>query len=328
MNAFRSYLTFDSVGSWNLWHNLFGFEEEETAGDLLFFWLFELFIVGSTVSYAWHWAQYIPSISGVALPLGVANYIDVSFMFNSILPYVNLGLITTFALLGLLRVHRYAYMAAFLLLHLQFVARYVLGAIPHSSNVLGMAVLGFALALIVFQRAAHRRKFVLGYNYFFIGLGYTLAGFSKLVGTGIFWSDGRHLWMWIHEKGVDSFAKFGVLEFNWMQELALSSFSVATLFLTIGLLSELAAVLMWWRPLRTPVVLAVLGLHVGIYMVMGIMFSITFAILVMLALPWARWIDAVLPDSWAQRIRERADAADPANAPAERTPQATGAERV
>jgi hypothetical protein len=113
-----------------------------------------------------------------------------------------------------------------------------------------------------------------------------------------------------------------------MQELALSSFSVATLFLTIGLLSELAAVLMWWRPLRTPVVLAVLGLHVGIYMVMGIMFSITFAILVMLALPWARWIDAVLPDSWAQRIRERADAADPANAPAERTPQATGAERV
>jgi len=328
MNTLLSYLTFDSAGSWNLWRNLFGFDEQETAGDIVFFWLFELFIVGSTMSWAWYWAQYIPRISDIVLPLGMANYIDVSFMFNGTLPYVNAALISGLAVLGLLRVHRYAYMGAFLLLHLQFASRYVLGEIPHSSNVLGMAVLGFALALIVFQRAAHRRKFVIGYNYFFIGLGYTLAGICKLIGTGMFWSDGRHLWMWIHEKGIDAFAKFGVLEFNWIQEAALNSFSVATLFLTIGLLSELAAVLMWWRPLRTPVVLAVIGLHVGIYMVMGIMFSITFAILILLALPWARWIDAVLPDAWAQRIRERAHAAPPADTHAPRAPQAAGAERA
>ncbi|MGM0706621.1 MAG: hypothetical protein ACQETP_11955 [Bacteroidota bacterium] len=311
MNALRSYVTFNSVGSWNLWTNLFGFDEEETAGDIVFFWLFELFIAASTIYWAWYWAQYIPRINDIVLPLGIANYVDVSFMFNGTLPYVNAALISGLVVLGFLRVHRYIYMAAFLLLHFQFAARYVLGEIPHSSNVLGMATLGFGIAFVVFQAAAHRRKFVIGYNYFFIGLGYTLAGFCKLIGTGIFWIDGRHLWMWIHEKGIDSFAKFGVLEFNWMQEAALSSFSVATLFLTIGLLSELAAVLMWWRPLRTPVVFAVLGLHVGIYLVMGIMFWITFLILILLALPWARWIDAVLPDSLAQRIRERAESHAP-----------------
>lgn len=320
MNTLLSYLTFNDIGSWNLWKNLFAFDEEETAGDIVFFWIFELFIVGSTIYWAWHWAQYIPRISDIVLPLGIANYIDVSFMFNGTLPYVNLALIAGLSVLGLLRVHRYAYIGAFLLLHLQFASRYVLGEIPHSSNVLGMAILGFGLAFIVFQSAAHRRKFVLGYNYFFIGLGYTLAGFCKLIGTGIFWSDGRHLWMWIHEKGVDAFAKFGVLEFNWLQEAALSSFSVATLFLTIGLLSELAAFLMWWRPFRTPVVFAVLGLHVGIYLVMGIMFWITFLILILLALPWARWIDAVLPEDWAQRIRARADATG--------TAQPAGAERA
>lgn len=333
MSTLRSYLMFDSAGSRNLWTNLFGFEEEESAGDVIFFWIFELFVVFGTVYWAWQWAQYIPRISDIVLPLGIANYVDVSFMFNDTLPYVNLGLIALFSVLGFLRVHRYAYMVAFLLLHMQFAARYVLGEIPHSSNILGMAILGLGIAFIAFRAPAHRRKFVLGYSYFFVGLGYTLAGFCKIIGTGLFWSDGRHLWMWIHEKGIDAFAKFGVLEFNWLQEAALSSFSVATLFLTIGLLSELAAVLMWWRPLRTPVVLAVIGLHVGIYLVMGIMFWITFGILILLALPWSRWIDAALPADMARRIRQRGSAAGYAingkatAAPAEPA-QAAGAERA
>lgn len=307
MKSLLSCLTFSSIESRNLWRNLFGFDEEETAGEILFVRLFELFIVGSTIYWAWHWATYIPRISDIVLPLGIANYIDVSFMFNETLPYINLTLIAGFLLLGFFRVYKYAYLIAFLLLHFQFAARYVLGEIPHSSNVMGMIVLGLALAMLVFQSAKHRRKFVIGYSYFFIGLGYTLAGICKIIGTGIFWSDGRHLWIWIYEKGIDDFAKFGVLEFNWVQEVALSSFSVATLFLTIGLISELLAFLMWWRPLRTPLVLAVIGLHIGIYVIMNIMFGITFLILILLALPWHRWIDAVLSDRAAARIRSVAD---------------------
>ena len=276
----------------NLRRELFDYEREETAGEALFFRIFELFIIGSTIHMAWDWGFYILRISDIVLELGVAIYIDVSFMFGNGLSLVNAGLITVLVVLGYLRVTKYAYMAAFLLLHFQFATRFTLGEIPHSSNVVGMTLLGFGTAMLLFQHAKEIRRFVMGYTYFFVGLGYTMAAICKLIGTGIFWSDGRHLWLWVHEKAVDAMGYTGLLDYNILQDMALSSVPFATIILTIGLLSEFFAWGMWWRKFRLPVLLAVLGLHVGIYLVMNIMFWHTFFELILLAFPWAKWIDA------------------------------------
>jgi len=300
------FLSFPPAGSTNLFDNLFEFDREETDGEIIFFRLFELFVVYFTIRLAWEWGQYIPRISDVVVPPGIANYIDVSFMFESPLPLVNAGLITALAVVGFLRLNRYAYFAAFLLLHLQFATRFTLGKIPHSSNVLGMTLLALALAMIFFDGGRYRRRFTMGFTYFFVGLGYTSAAFCKLIGTGITWPDGHHLWMWIHEKDIDTLAKTGVLQHNWLQELVLSDYWIATAMLTVSLLTELLAVLMWWKRFRTPMVLAVIGLHIGIYYVMNITFQITFLELILLALPWAVWIEHLLPGRTVDRLRKLA----------------------
>ncbi len=273
---------------------LFDVRSQESPGHVVFFKLFELFIVGATINYAWSWGLYILRISDVVLPLGIANYIDVSLFFQNGSSLAVAGLITLFCMLGFFRVTKYAYMAAFLLLHLQFSTRFTLGEIPHSSNVVGMTLLGFSLATLFFDEPRKRRTFTMGFTYFFVGLGYTLAAVCKLVGTGLFWSDGRHLWIWIHEKAVDAFAYTGILDYNLLQVWSLNSVSFATLILTFGLLAEMFSWLMWWRKYRTPILLAVIGLHVGIYLVMNIMFWETFYELILLAFPWAVWLDKAL----------------------------------
>lgn len=288
--------------SWNLSANLFGFEKEETAGEALFFKIFEVFIAWGTIYLAWYWGTYILRISDVVLPLGLAIYVDMSFMFGNSLPLINAGLITALTLLGFFRVTRYAYLIAFLLLHLQYAARFTLGEIPHSANMFGMIVLGIGLAMLLFKNPTYRRRFTIGFTYFFLGLGYTLAAFSKFIGTGITWSDGRHLWMWVNEKGIDAFAKSGVLEFNALQQLILNEHWVATAFLTIGLLSELVAFAVWWRRFRMPVMLAILALHTGIYLVMNILFVLSMYELVLLAFPWALWIDRLLERTTYARL--------------------------
>ena len=286
----------------NLASNLFDYERPETRGEVIFFKLFELFVAYATVELAWYWGRYVQRISDVVLPLGIAQYLDVSFMFGSPLPLLNAGAITLLVVAGYFRLFRWAYLLAFMLLHLQYAARFVLGEIPHSANLVGMTLLGLSLGMLFFPDALHRRRFTLGFTYFYVGLAYTLAGFSKLVGTGLFWSDGRHLWLWIHEKAVDAFAKTGVLSYNWLQQLALDHHLVATTLLTVGLLTELGAFLMWWRRLRLPVILAVIGMHLGIFFSMNIMFKFSMVELILLGLPWAVWIDRVLKVQRARAI--------------------------
>ena len=265
---------------------LFDADRAETPGDRLFFRLFELFVALGGTYLACSWGLYILRISDVVLPLGIAQYIDVSFMFEHYLSIVNALLISLLLLVGFLRWWRFAYAAAFTLLHLQFAARYSLGEIPHSPNMLGMTLLGLSLAVVLYRDDDQRRRFTLGFTYFFVGLGYTLAGISKLIGTGITWPDGRHLWLWIYEKSIDKYAKFGTLELNGLQEMALDSHLIATAFLTVALLTELASFLVWWRPFRFPVMFAVLGLHIGIYFVMNLIFSLSLIELALLAFPW------------------------------------------
>jgi hypothetical protein len=153
-----------------------------------------------------------------------------------------------------------------------------------------MTLMGLALALAAFDAERLRRRFTLGFTYFFVGLGYTSAAVCKLVATGPQWVDGRHLQLWIYEKSVDVFAATGTFNFTFAQELALNHYWIATLFLTIGLVTELFAVAMWWPQFRVPTVLAVLALHGGIYLTMRIVFGITTVELILLTLLGVPWI--------------------------------------
>lgn len=273
---------------------LFGFDREETAGEQIAVRLLEAFVAFAVIDIAWEWGLYTLRIADVVLPLGLAQWIDISFMHGNALPLVNAALITGLVVLGFVRVGRWTYLGAFALLLFQYAARYSLGEIPHSANVTGTAFLAFALAPLLFDAETHRRRFAVGFTLFFVGLGYTLAAWSKLIATGPLWVDGRHLWIWVYEKGIDQAAKTGVFAFNPVQELALSEYWVATALLTIGLVTEFFAFLMWWRPFRALVGLAVVGLHIGIKLAMGILFGAATIIVALLCLPWGRAFDRVL----------------------------------
>jgi len=65
-----------------LLNRLFDFDRQETAGEMLFYRLFELLIMYWVVTFAWKWGLYIQRLGDVVLPLGIANYLDVSFMFS------------------------------------------------------------------------------------------------------------------------------------------------------------------------------------------------------------------------------------------------------
>jgi len=278
----------------NLSANLFGFDDVDTAGQKLFRNIFELFVVVATAYLAWTWGQYTLRISDIVLPLGFARYIDISFMHGNLLPLWNAGLITALVVAGFFRFGRWPYAVAWVLLLFQYAARFSLGEIPHSANLVGMGLLGYALAELFYPDRESRSKFGLGFTYFFIGLGYTFAAWSKLIASGITWSDGRHLWMWINEKAVDEIARSGMVELNYIQELALSSLMVATIFLTFGLVAEFFAWLVWFKKWRYPVMWAILALHIGIWVTMDILFKLSVIELILLSLPWGALFDRFL----------------------------------
>ena len=189
--------------NWNLSDNLFGFDDVDTMGQRIFRTAVELFVMGATIYLAWTWGDYTLRVSDIVLPLGLARYIDISFMHGNDLPLYNAGAISVLLALGFFRLGRWPYALAFGLLLIQYAARFTLGEIPHSANLVGMGLLGFALGQLFFPDKVSRSRFGLGFTYLFAGLVYTFAAWSKLIGTGITWPDGRHLWMWINEKAVD-----------------------------------------------------------------------------------------------------------------------------
>ena len=278
----------------SLTETLFGFSRPVTRGERVFFRVFEAFVAGLAVYLAWRWAFYIPRISNVVMPVGLAQYVDISFLYVGRRAFLLASLLTVLATVGFLHLWRGAYLCVFLLLHLQYVARFSLGKIQHGSNILGLTLLALALAMLAFRSPTYRRRFSLGFTYFFVGLGYPISAFCKLVGTGLTWPDGRHMAMWIHEKSIDAFAQTGAFNFNLLQEWALNHWWIATAFLVASLLTELSGFLLWWRRFRLPVGMAILGLHLGIYAVVDILFLFGIMELVLLVFPRARWIDAPL----------------------------------
>jgi hypothetical protein len=274
---------------------LFAFDRRETRGELWHFKLYETFLVGYMLLWAWDWSRSIERTAAVVKPLGIAASVDVSPMFSHGLSWLNAAVISLGALLGYFRIApRLGYTAAFLGFHLQYVSRYSLGEICHASNFVGMGMLGLTAAMWLYRGGAERRKFALGASVFFLGLAYASAALSKLVASGPLWVDGRHLWLWIGEKSLDAYSKHGVLELNGLQRAALGSRALATLILTIGLSVEAAGVLLWFRRLRPYVALLCVAMHLGIHFAMNILFDMSIYHLIVLALPWARLFDRAL----------------------------------
>ncbi len=281
----------------------------DSRGGRIYFKVFELFVVVSAIHLAWKWAGYIPRLTDTVEPVGLAAYINLSFVVDPVVAWGMALALTASASTGFVRIRllgRYGYAVAFMLMLVLFAARFSQGKIPHSANLVGMAVLALALGMLLFRNAHDRARFVLGFTYFYVGLAYTLAGIAKLVGTGLTWPDGRHLWMWINEKSIDVFAKYGQLDLNWVQHLALDHRLFATAMLTFGWVTELTAFLLWWERFRRPLIVLILMLHFGIWMSMNIMFKLSIFELVILLLPLPMLIDRYGEKS-ARSIVDRLD---------------------
>ena len=271
---------------------LFGTGEALTQGQKLFFKVLELYVLFQACDLAWSWAAYILKIQDVVLTLGIANYIDVSFMFGNNTSLWLAGVMSLLSFTTYLRfTPRWSYLIVFAILHLLYATRYCLGEIPHSANFIGLSTLALGVAFIFFDENKYRYPFFLGAIYFFVGFGYTNAAICKLIATGPSWVDGRHLWLWMTEKSVDHLSRTGEFGFNFLQELSFVSIPVATVILLIGLFTELFGFLIWFRKTRPFIILAVLGMHIGIYLTMKIWFGKFMSELVLIGFPWALWLD-------------------------------------
>lgn len=271
---------------------LFDFARPDTPGERWFFRIFELFIAAWTLQHVWTWASFLPRIEGVVLPLGLANYVDVSFMFNAAFAYLAAATLTLLLFLALLYRFRFAYWGVLLLFHLFYVSRYSLGEISHGSNFIGTAVLALALGVSLFKKEARpRMRFVFGLLFLLFGLGYTSAGVCKLVATGIDWPMGEHLRLWMGERYIDVTSSRGFKELSPFQQLALEHTSIGTAALTFGLVAELGGFLVWFRRTRVLAITALILMHVGVDLSMDIYFGHNIYILLLLGYPWSRLLD-------------------------------------
>jgi len=276
-----------------LGNQLFDPGRDQSPGEVVFFKLFELFVVFYTIKFAWEWGIYtdLRNIE-VVLPLGLAKYIDVSIFFENQLAIINAAFITLLSIMSYLRFgFRWQYMVVMVLFHVQYVARFSQGEIPHSQNLIGMAVLCFAIGAIFFPDKKKMPRFVMGSIVFFIGLGYTSAFFAKLIGTGLSWNDGRHLWLWIGEKSIDILSREGEYAPNFLQLMALKSTFVASVILLIGWLTELIGFTLWFKKIRPFTTLLLIGMHMGITMTMNIRFDAFVMQLILVGFPWYILLD-------------------------------------
>lgn len=284
---------------------LFEPHRHTSPGELTFFKFFELFVVFYVIKYAWEWGFYTElRNTELVLPLGVANYLDVSLFFHHQLALVTAGCITICALFAYFRRGtKWMYPAVMLLLHLQYVIRFSQGEIPHSSNLIGMAVFCFAIGILFFPGKERMPRFVMGSIIFFTGLGYTSAFVVKMVGTGINWYDGRHLWLWISEKSIDILSREGIYQANFLQQMALNSTTFASFLLLVGWITEMIGVTMWWKKLRPYTTTLLIGLHLGITITMNIRFDAFVLQLILIGYPWYKLLDSMMEStpSWVEK---------------------------
>ncbi len=274
--------------------NLFPYERTPTRGELLFFRFFEFLIGGWALQAGWTWAETMLRHRVVVLPLGLANYFDLTVFFAPVPAYGLVAALTLFVVLGFTRVWRFGYAGALVALHLLYASRYSLGEISHGSNFVGLALVALALGAWRFRTSASMYRFVFGLLFFLYGVGYASAGVCKLVASGLSWPMGEHMALWVGERSVDVTSSFGAFEPNFLQRLVLSKPWVGTLALTFGLLAELAGVAIWYEKPRPYVMTALIGMHLGVELCLSIYFGQNIYILTLLAYPWGRWLDRAL----------------------------------
>ncbi|MCG2590516.1 hypothetical protein [Rhodohalobacter sulfatireducens] len=287
-------------------NQLFEPNRRVTPGELIFFKFFELFILLYTIYYSWSWGLYTKlHNSEVVLSLGLANYFDVSYLFDHNIPLFIAFLTSILGIFGFFRKGpKWLYAVVFFLLHLQYVIRYSQGEIPHSQNMIGLSVFCLAVGSIFFSDKQKMPRFVLGAIIFFVGLGYTSAFFSKLIGTGFNWFDGRHLWLWISEKSVDILSREGSFQLNFLQQLALSSTLLSSMILLFGWLTELIGFTAWWKKLRPYTISLLILMHFGITLSMNIRFDAFVLELILIGFPWYKMIDRSVSSTpaWIQKM--------------------------
>jgi len=273
-------------------NQLFDPSRKVTSGELVHFKIFELFVVVYVIAYSWSWGLYAQRLNEeVVLKLGLANYIDVSTFFDHNLALINAAIISVLVLAAFIRVgSRWFYLLVMILFHLQYVIRYSQGEIPHSQNLIGLAVMILAVGSLFFPNGKFLPRFVFGGVIFFIGLGYTSAFFSKLIGTGFHWFYGEHLWLWIGEKSVDILSREGTYKPNFLQQIALQHVWVASLILLVGWLTELIGFTMWFKKLRPYTTTLLIGMHFGITLTMNIRFDAYVMQLILVGYPWYKFI--------------------------------------
>jgi len=275
---------------------LFEPKRDSSPGETLFFKLFEIFILCYTIKFSFEWAHYTQLRNvDVVLPLGVANYFDVSLFFDHYLSYLIAGSILIISIIAFFRKGpNWLYMVVMLLFHLLYVIRFSQGEIPHSQNLIGMSLLCFAIGLIWYPDKKYQPRFIIGSILFFIGLGYTTAFFAKLIGTGIHWFDSHHLWLWISEKSVDILSREGVYNPNFLQRLALTNSGIASMILLIGWFTEFIGFTLWWHRLRPYTTTLLIMMHIGITLSMNIRFDAFVYQLILIGYPWYRIFDLYL----------------------------------
>jgi hypothetical protein len=273
---------------------LFDFQGPETRGERIHFKLLELFMLSHAVWWGWQWGAQLRTIAAVVAPQGIARYLDVSFMLEGRAGLVNAALITLCALAAALeRWPRVALPLLLSALHLQYVARHCLGKAAHGSQFVGMGLLVLAVATCFMPTPTSVRRFALGGTRFFMGIGYVCAAISKLVTTGRHWADGRHLWLWMSERGVDQLSNTGAHHLNALQRFCFEHPLLATTFLGFGLLTELLGFLLWFRRTRAPITLGLIGLHLGVFATMNLLFDTYIYQLALVGLPVGPLLDAL-----------------------------------
>jgi len=270
---------------------IFEWERTETKGQYLFFRLVEVILLYQIMFNVWNWAFYIRDLSDVILPLGIANYFDVSLLFGTPIPLINAAIITLLLLTGFFRKWRFAYLLTIFFFHLQYASRFSQGEISHGSNLAGTILLCIGISFAFIKDQEKARKSAWGLMFFFIGLGYVSASMSKLIGTGFTWIDGDHLRMWIAERATDKLSQRGTFALNEFQKLLLDNWWMATATLGFGWLSEFLGFLMWFRKTRWIQATLLLGMHIGIVFTMNIYFGDYVYLLILLGYPWDKLLD-------------------------------------
>lgn len=266
---------------------LWGFNRPEKPLERPFFRLLEVYAVAYTLYFVWTWAFEIQQQADVILPLGLANYIDISMWFENNISIYAAILLTLSTLSAFFRIKTaWSYWVVMILFHLQYAARYSQGEISHGSNFVGTTVLMYAIGFSFFKHETEVRRFTIGSLFFVLGFGYTSAAICKMVGTGLHWFDGAHLQLWIGERTIDTISKFGFIEYNWLQELLMQKKWMASVTLLFGLAAEFFGFLLWFRSTRYLMIPVLIGMHLGIYWSMNILFDMFIYQLLVMMIPY------------------------------------------